>query len=323
MDGKVVRNLATAWAMFVLACVALGQQAERGSAPARGNTAVGDAPPAPAAAEGAPAQPDPARVERMETLLARWEQVCAQNETLYSRFTRTDRSPAWPEPKVFEGQALLRKPNLACLDFQEVVADKPKPIFNQRIVCSGSRVYQFLGPTKQVFVYLLAEDERRRSLDEGPLPFLFNMRVDRAKERYTWDLLEERAATEKKPATYIIRIVPRQAIDREEFSMALVMLNKQTFLPEALQLYAPNGKDTKTFVFKNVERNGTQNPASNENNFDGERMTEKFRAQGYKVIVNPDGNGRPQGVAQERPGQARTAREPVEKAAAPRSVRSR
>ena len=192
---------------------------------------------------------------------------------------------------MFEGQALLSKPNLACLEFNEKVKDKPKPIFNQRIVSSGDKVYQFLGPTKQVFVYPMAADERRRSLEEGPLPLMFNMRVDAARKRYRWDLREERAATKEKPATYIIGLEPLQEIDREEFTAALIMLNQETLLPEALQLTSPNGKDTKTFVFKKVERNGTNNPAARPANYDGEGMSAEFEKYGYKVIVNPDGGG--------------------------------
>ena len=238
---------------------------------------------------------DPARAKRMNEVLEEWAKVSQANETLFAQFTRTDRSPAWPEPKVFEGQALLAKPNLACLEFNEKVKDKPKPIFNQRIVSAGDKVYQFLGPTKQVFVYPLAADERRRSLEEGPLPLMFNMRVDAARKRYRWDLREERAATKDKPATYIIGLEPLQDIDREEFTAALIMLNQETLLPEALQLTSPNGKDTKTFVFKKVERNGTNNPAARQANYDGAAMAAEFEKVGYKVIVNPDNSGAPQG----------------------------
>jgi TIGR03009 family protein len=246
-----------------------------------------------AAATTAPAVVDPARAAKMDAILENWAKVSRANETLYAQFTRTDRSPAWPEPKVFEGQALLRKPNLACLEFQETVKDKPKPIFNQRIVCSGDQVYQFLGPTKQVFVYPMAADERRRALEEGPLPLMFNMRVDAARQRYRWELREERPATKEKPATYIIMLEPLQEIDREEFTYALIMLNQETLLPEALQLTAPNRKDTKTFVFKKVERNGANNPAARPANYDGESMAREFEKYGYKVIVNPDENGQP------------------------------
>lgn len=241
---------------------------------------------------------------RMLQLLSQWETVSRAHDTLYAQFTRTDRSPAWPDAKVFEGKALLRKPNLACLEFKERVAGQENPVFNQRIVCSGEKVYQFLGPTKQVFVYPLAADERRRAIEEGPLPFLFNMRVDRALERYSWKLLQERRATATKAAVYIVEIVPRQAIDLEEFSRALVMLNQETFLPEALQLFAPNGKDTKTFIFEQVERNGEKNPAGNLAYYDGEKMARKFQDYGYKVIVNPDATDQPRRVGQAPPAPA-------------------
>jgi TIGR03009 family protein len=266
--------------------VALGaasaQQVPARPAP-RPEAAQADAPPT-GATRLQPTTPEP----RMLELLQAWEGVSKSHETLYAQFTRTDRSPALVEPKVYEGQALLRKPNLACLDFQEVLKDRPKPAFSQRIVCTGAKVYQFLGPTKQVFVYPLAEDERRRAIEEGPLPFIFNMRVERALQRYTWRLLEERPAQGSKPATFIIEIIPLEDIDREEFSKALIMLNQQSFLPEALQLFHPNGKDTKTFVFKKVERNGDGNPAGNLSNYDGDKMAEKFQSYGFKVIVNPD-----------------------------------
>lgn len=275
--------------LIVLAAATQGNAQSLGERPA--------ARPATASPRQAASAVDP----RMLELLTSWEGVSRSHESLYAQFTRTDRSPALVEPKVYEGQALLRKPNLACLDFQEVLKDRPKPAFSQRIVCSGAKVYQFLGPTKQVFVYPLAEDERRRAIEEGPLPFLFNMRVERALQRYTWRLLEERPAQGTKPASYIIEIVPLVEIDLEEFSKALVMLNQESFLPEALQLFHPNGKDTKTFVFKKVERNGDGNPAGNLANYDGEKMAEKFQTYGYKVIVNPDSAGQVPEVGRSEP----------------------
>ncbi|GIW87295.1 MAG: hypothetical protein KatS3mg108_1619 [Isosphaeraceae bacterium] len=274
------------------AAAALGAQAPSRPAGPRATAPASDDALPPGSTRLQPTTPEP----RMLELLKAWEQVSRSHETLYAQFTRTDRSPALVEPKVYEGQALLRKPNLACLDFQEVLKDRPKPAFSQRIVCSGSQVYQFLGPTKQVFVYPLAEDERRRSIEEGPLPFIFNMRVEKALQRYNWRLLEERPAQGSRPASYIVEIIPLEAIDREEFSKALVMLNQETFLPEALQLFHPNGKDTKTFIFKKVERNGQGNPASNLANYDGEAMTKKFQEYGYKVIVNPDSTGEPPAI---------------------------
>jgi TIGR03009 family protein len=302
-----------------LVCIVVA--AARGQAPdGRAPAAPAQAPrPAPAGQPAAPAaQPaDPeraAKAAQMEALLRQWEQVSRSNEMLFAEFTRTDRSKAWPEPKVYEGVALLRKPNLACIEFKLREQGQPKPTFYERIVCSGdNRVYQFQGPTRQCHVYILPDDERRRALEEGPLPFIFNMRLEQARARYYWDLWEETPAKDGESAKYIIRIIPKQAIDREEFSMALVMLDQTTFLPSALRLYAPNGKDMKTFVFTKVERNQEQNPASNPNNYDGARMAAAFQRAGYKVIVNDDPAGvqnagstaRPVAQPAQRPGMGR------------------
>lgn len=257
------------------------------AAAARGGAAA-----APAQAGAAPgvSAPDPAAVARMQVLLRQWEQQSQGDQTLYAEFTRRDKSVAFPGEKVYEGKALLKRPNLACLEFNEVLEGQPKPVFTERIVCSGKEVFHFIGPQKQVFVYPLAEDQRRRALEEGPLPFIFNMRSEEANRRYIMDLAQEIPAADGKPGKYVIRIIPKLPIDREEFSQAQVLLTQDTFLPEALRIYSPNAKDTKTFVFKKVERNGT-NPANNDNNFRGDRMVEQFRSLGYKVIVNPTAEG--------------------------------
>ncbi len=293
----------TPWvASLVVGSVALAQAPGGPGAgrPAAGQGAPRTAPGQPAVSPGAgpaPASggvaglnpPDPAAAARMQTLLAAWEQRSSGDQTLYAEFTRRDKSVAFPGEKVYQGMALLKRPNLACLEFKEQVEGQKDPVFTERIVCSGKEVYHFIGPQKQVFVYPLAEDQRRRALEEGPLPFIFNMRSEEANRRYVMDLAQEIPPADGKPGKYVIRIIPKLPIDREEFSQAQVLLTQDTFLPEALRIYSPNGKDTKTFVFKKVERNGT-NAANNENNFRGEKMVDQFRALGYKVIVNPTEN---------------------------------
>ncbi|HEU5116296.1 MAG TPA: hypothetical protein VFT74_06410, partial [Isosphaeraceae bacterium] len=161
-------------------------------------------------------------------------------------------------------------------------------------------VYHFYAPSKEVFVYPLDKDQRKRSIEEGPLPFLFNMKSADAKRRYFIELLQKKTTKDGSPGA-IIRIVPRIDIDQSEFSQAIVLLNLKTFLPEALQLYSPNGKDTKTYIFSKVERNGENNPATRPNNYNGTMMADAFRKSGYKVLVNPspqpNQSARPAGVA--------------------------
>src|SRR5262245_22114512 len=65
--------------------------------------------------------PDPAAVARMDALLRSWEQRSQGDLTLYAEFERKDRSVAFPGEKVYLGKALLKRPNLACLEFNEQV----------------------------------------------------------------------------------------------------------------------------------------------------------------------------------------------------------
>lgn len=299
-ESRTRRWVAWATGMLLVAPPASGQvpKAPQGgtaalrppAADAAARPAPGQAP-APAQGAGAamPKPVDPAAERRMQELLREWEARSQDDVTIYTEFTRTDTSVELLKPRKFRGMALLHRPNKACLNFDEVSADGKSAKFHERIVATGDEVYHFLGPSQQVFVYPLAQDQRRRALEEGPLPFMFNMRVDEAQRRFQMDLLQEVPATDKLPPRSLIRIIPKLAIDREEYLEARVVLNMETFLPMALVLTLPNGKDTKRFDFARMERNGAENPATRQNNYNGKLMAAEFQKRGYKVIVNPDG----------------------------------
>ena len=237
----------------------------------------------------------PEQIARMDALLQRWEAVSQNNQTLYAQFERTD-TTKFGTKQIYVGEALFKKPNLACLEWKQVVTTEKgeeKTIFTERIVCAGDRVYQMIGPTKQVMVYSLPQDERRRALEEGPVPFLFNMRMAQAKARYRWRLLLEQPADPAKgtAACYFVEIEPLQKIDMEEFSRAWVRLDQESLLPESLKLFLPNGDDTRTYRFSGLERNGPQNKANNPENYNGAAMAEKFREYGYKIYLNANPGG--------------------------------
>jgi TIGR03009 family protein len=234
--------------------------------------------------------PDPAKAaadrQAMESLLGLWEKQSAKLNTLYVGFTRIDKSPAWDQLEEFRGQAYLQSPNLACLHFWKVepvketvakeAAAKPALSDHERIVCTGTEVLQYDYKTKQIFRFPLDKQARKRALQEGPLPFLFNMKAAEAKERYGMTLVKE---TEK---SYLISVVPHQEVDREVFSKAFIQLNKTTFLPDRLYLVSPNGKDSQDYVFSGVKANT-------------EIKSQFFQAltiKGWKIIDNPgEGEG--------------------------------
>ena len=272
--------------------------ARQGPAPARAPTAAKTQTPAhPASAVPPKPVDDPVARRKMEELLVRWEEQSKTVKSLSVEYTRTDFSPLFGATTEFQGKARLKSPDFVYLDFYEVVDGKPNGVFSERIVCDGKNVYQFLGPPKRIFVYPQEKDARIKSLNQGPLPFLFNMSVAKAKARYDMVFVEERKDS------YVIKIIPKLAIDREEYSQALVKLRKLDngrFLPEAIRLWSPEGKDTKTFSFG--KNSLAENSPIADSWYDGVKMVKELSAvrnpkddkDRWVVVVNPGLGGKPQ-----------------------------
>ncbi len=267
--------IAGAWTAGPLA--AQGQQAAPGRASARA--------PAPASAptKGTPAAPAPAKVdagavqaqqvdqkkawEDMNKLLAEWEAKSRKITSIYVAFDREDSSVAWGK-KYYKGSAILRSPDLACLEFRRCVVDADgKPVTkpdaagkpqmqlekdpSERIVCTGKEVLQHAYDEKVVYIYPLAPEVRQKTLQQGPLPFLFNMKAAEAKARYGMSVLKEN------DQEYLIRILPKEQIDRSSFEEAWLWLNKKDFLPNRLRLTEVGGKTRQDFLFTVMRPNQT------------------------------------------------------------------
>jgi TIGR03009 family protein len=241
----------------------------------------------------------------MQWLLKAWEGQSAKLKTLDVRINRIDLAPAWNEEIRFEGRAVFKEPELAYLDFKKVktapdakgkqapVIDpktgKPIAIPHETIVCNGKEVWQYLHDLRQVFVYPLAKEQRKRALDEGPLPFLFNMKAQEAERRYLMSLEGET------PESYFVVIQPRLQEDKESFKTAWIFLHTKYLLPLRIVLFAPDGKSTKDFRLWGIQANKEyadrifqggvppRNPAD--------------RRPPWKVVRNPDAQGRPRGDA--------------------------
>lgn len=254
------------------------------NAPAQ-NPARPAAPVVAPAAKNAMAAPaiDPAETERLFRL---WEAQSAKLNSLDVGFTRTDTSPGWNSVEEYKGRAYLQNPNLACLHSQKVVKEQGKADKLEdfdRIVCTGKEVRQYDFATRQIFVFPLAAEERKKALQEGPLPFLFNMKADAVKLRYSMTVLNQ---NEK---YYLLGVVPRLDTDKEVFSNALLQLDKKTYLPDRLLLIAPNGKDRQDYVFNGIKSNEAINP----------KLFQGLNIEGWKLVENPlpDNGGPPRPVA--------------------------
>lgn len=253
-------------ATMVPAATGQGPQPRR-QAPARASGAA----PATAPMDAKTSAPDPAAMDR---LLGLWARQNGKLSSLTVGFVRVDKSVAFGQLDEFVGNAYLQTPNLACLHFKKVDRANPKAPKaddHERIVCTGQEVRQYDFKTKQIFVFPLDKNERKKAIQEGPLPFLFNMKADEAKLRYTMTLLNQ------DQTAYLIGIVPRLEQDRSVFSKAFLQLNKTTFLPDHLLLVDTNGKDTQDYKFTSVSPDKPINPV----------FFQALNIKGWQVVVNP------------------------------------
>jgi TIGR03009 family protein len=226
-------------------------------------------PPAAKARVQAP-PPIPPNPRRMEELLKLWEKQSEKLKTLEVSIYRIDLSPAWGDEDHYEGHAAFEKPQLAYLDFKQVklVPDTKKKMVPQldrnkrriisdfeTIICTANEVWQYRYDTKQIFVFPLDKNARKRALEEGPLPFLFDMKAAEAKARYDMELLKEDAKQ------FLLKIEPKLKEDQSSFSIAWIILDADYLLPKRILLLAPDKKSTKDFYLSNIKANKPVNPA--------------------------------------------------------------
>jgi TIGR03009 family protein len=225
-----------------------------------------------------------------QQLLKLWERQSQLLKDLQVSIYRIDKLPDWDEEIHYDGTAKFKTPQLAFLDFKKiktkVVPDPKNPKKDkvvdlidsssntnpparlsdsyERIVCTGKEVWHYRFDKKTAYIYPLNKEAQRRALDEGPLPFLFNMRVDDALARYQMSLQGE---TEK---VYFVVIKPKLKADQESFSTAWVWLDRTYLLPVRITLLSPDNQSVRDFQLSKIAANqGVNNDAFRGGKFPG------------------------------------------------------
>jgi TIGR03009 family protein len=244
----------------------------------------GQAPPQPTSPPQAAPRPAPAAPidpKRIDEILAKWEVASKGITSLYAEFEQVDKLVIVGDEKKYKGKAYLQSPNKALLQFEKENPNKPGEfIFERRILCSGEEVMEFDAAVKQVVIFPLPKDAAARAMEEGPLRFLFGMQAESFKQRYQASLRGEN------PKTYRIELLPLTDVDKQAFAKAVLDLNVETLLPDAIYLLSPNGKDRQTYSLKKIQPNATWpgQDAIFAWNLDQERALAK---KGWRVIHNP------------------------------------
>jgi TIGR03009 family protein len=249
----------------VVAMLAMGLALATAQEPARKPAAGAGSRGAAQATKTAP-QPDPAR---MQQLLELWAAQSKKLTTLEVSIYRVDKDRAWDEEEHYIGHAAFVAPHSAYLDYRKVKLvlqpdpnDKKKQVLVplkkngkveappfETVVCTGAEIWHYRYATKQIIVYTLDKDTRKKALEEGPLPFLFNMRAEEANRRYYMELRGEDATR------YMVMVKPLLRDDQEVFSVAWLYLDRNYLLPTRIVLFSPDGKVQQDFRLSDFKAN--------------------------------------------------------------------
>ncbi|MFO0841283.1 MAG: TIGR03009 domain-containing protein [Gemmataceae bacterium] len=195
------------------------------------------------AGKGAPANTPPAASAaptKLDGYLLRWEQEMKKVNTLSAAVARHDKDKSFGSATKYSGAAHYMKAgsgattlNLAMLELKQ----EGKSEIADKYICTGTYLYQFFPPQKEIRAYEMPKPKPGQVADDGFLGLMFGMKADEAKRRFSLTLSRE-------DSHYIyVDIQPRHPADKSDFTRAQLVLNKDSFLPRRLWFEHPNGNE--------------------------------------------------------------------------------
>jgi TIGR03009 family protein len=185
-----------------------------------------------------PAAPQPAPNQAELTgILQNWERVMNGINSLVADCTRKQVDKTWATTKVYEGKAKFLKPNMASLEMH----NKANAQEFEKYICSGAELCVYAPQVKQIRVHKLPPPKPGQPQEDNFLSFLMGMKAAEALSRYELSLLPGTPETEK--WYYYIRVLPREAKDKADFTQARLVLLKNSYLPAQLWFEQPNGNE--------------------------------------------------------------------------------
>lgn len=186
---------------------------------------------------------------RVDILLREWSDKTSEIQSLYTVFHRTTVDRVWNKKSTVPGSARYLSPDKARLDIFQIQADKQQRPDEGLILTGKGEIWHYSVPKGQITIYELPADmSKQEALEEGPLPFLFATQPEKAKQRYSFEIVDENEETVR------AKITPKLQEDQQNFAIAEITLDKKTFLPKRLFFIEANQNEV-TFDFVNIWSN--------------------------------------------------------------------
>ncbi|MFK7819178.1 MAG: PASTA domain-containing protein [Planctomycetaceae bacterium] len=207
----------------------------------------------------------------LDALLKEWEVSSARVTKLSGEHRRRVYDMVFKVEKVSMGQFYHEIPDKGRIDIEPVkIAEgatsnrkgkdgKPFALISdmqEKWICDGKRIIEVNEPEKSATFMSIPPRGQGENIMNGPLPFLFGMEAEKAKQRYQLKLISDKANPSTGRREIQIQAFPRWATDGQNWHEARIILDHPTFLPLHVKL-VDSGKTKETvFSFRNLKVNG-------------------------------------------------------------------
>lgn len=194
----------------------------------------------------------------MEAILEEWEAKSSKIQRLEGSFEHRSYDSTFGIEQVTEGRYCFQYPDKG--SFHQVgrkvkegekgwVYPNLKSGAAERWICTGESIYKILEKEKQYEVVPIPPEDRGQNIRNSPLPFLFGMKADEAKQRYKFELVE--AKTNDK--VIVLKVYPQMKHDLHTYKKADVQLDRATCLPLAVKLYDTTDQKLDLYIFSKAD----------------------------------------------------------------------
>ncbi len=214
--------------------------------------------------QGTPPAPmqDP-HAAKLDEVLDKWEKAMLGIQSLYCEIQRTNTDRVFQSKEKFSGRAMYVRSNLpnqgsrASLELYKEGDKGPRQDIFEKYIISGTFLYEYSPANKVIRIHDLPPPKAGQLAEDNLLSFLFGMKAAEAKQRYqiTFDM----------PAGdqyyHYLKIQPKLAQDKADFSVARLVLLRTTFMPRQVWFHQPNGNEV-TWDFPKLQ-SGINIPVNN------------------------------------------------------------
>lgn len=212
----------------------------------------------------------PAAQAQLQQLLSNWEEQSKGTKTLECTFSRWHydmfAAPTGVHATRADGVIKYAAPDKGLFRVDRLVfyagMKDGQPQFQpqngqygEHWVCNGKQLIEFDRSKEECRIQDLPPEMQGQQIFNSPLPFVFNLDAQQIQERF-W----VRQVEAPNPALVLVEAWPKRQEDRAQYKLVQIALDAETYLPQALLMYAPNF-DKKTaqkydhYEFTAVKRN--------------------------------------------------------------------